>query len=123
MMNKNIEHCLKAYKALEKLCTAYDSAWNKCRQFNSVFSHFSVKTTQLQMFAYNQTILLDPVMVDNKRSVVINPAQLNINMQLLAAEIDGLITQMEELLQTECSGRTGFNALFLKAAEETRTNR
>ena len=116
-MEREIEHLLKEYQALEKVCTLNDSEWNSCHEFSSAFTHFSVKITQLRMFAYNQTIMLDPALVNNKRSVVINPAQLNANMQLLAMEINDIINHMRAILTKECTEKTGFIDEFKKAIE------
>jgi len=110
------EQKLKSYRAIEKVCTAHEKQWNTSREFMSAFSHFSVKATQLQMFAFNQTIVLDPVMVNNKRSVVVNPAQLTRNMQLLMQEIDEILDQMKGILERDSKLST-FEHAFTEVLE------
>lgn len=116
-MEKNIEHQLKVYRMLEKLCTTHVSAWDSCKEFSSAFTRFSAKAAQVQMLAYNHSLSLQPVLIRNERSVVINPAQLNANMQLLALEIDDLLAQMLRALEKECPDQQAFLVLFKQAVK------
>lgn len=89
-----IQSKLKHYRSFERICTEFSALWSGNSDFTGQFSQFSAAVLKLELLAYTETTILNPAMVNGKRRVVINPAQLDETIDLLMVKISYLMQNM-----------------------------
>lgn len=94
LTDATIQGKLKRYRSFERICARFHKLWSADARFTGLFSRFSAAVLKLEMIAFTGSSTMNPTRQNNERLVIINPKQLEANMELLIQENEVRIAEM-----------------------------